>query len=73
MIQEINVDSAAPPMPISGIGPTPNIRIGSSTAFMPPPVAIIMLGVLVSPLARNTLFPTMGIARNTEAKYQMYI
>ena len=46
-------------MPNAGMGPRPNIKIGSRMALMRPAAAINMLGVLVSPQARNMLLPVM--------------
>ncbi len=52
-------------MPSSGNGQRPKIKIGSNTALITAIITIIMPGVFVSPVARITLLPTIGITTKT--------
>ena len=48
------VAAAAPNTPILGINPIPNIRTGSRKRFITRPIALILKGVLLFPVARMT-------------------
>jgi hypothetical protein len=69
----ITVAIAAPFNPKEGIGPKPNIKIGSKIKFRKKPYNIILLGDKASPVERIILFPTIGMITKGTPKNQICI
>ena len=65
----ITVAIAAPWSSRRGNGPMPNMSSGSRAMLTRPATAIMIAGVLVSPVARIALLPTMGMTRNPIPPY----